>query len=450
MATEHQVERRRESGAKRRPKRAICLAGGGPAAGLHIGVLKGLRDAGITFDTKDDVWALSSIGAWVGVIYNQAENDRIQETTNFFRGVFREDKSFDSFPLNTVFTPDWAGNAEAMWEFLIDPRSYKTIFLPKEIIKSFMYAASVLKRMSGTRRSRRRYYNNDFDETAEFGKNFSEGDFNRWTLNHVLAVHPIVRLLTALVYKSKITGRSKLHYTDSSFLNNINFDKLKDAEKPFIYFNAWNLTHQKLVLFANRPKRAEAFPDEAVTVDGYRSPISPASLCACSALPFIEQTVTIDREDYCEGALVDTVNFRNLLEDNPDLDEIWVSRLIDANQVLTPRNLYDAEANLCELFAATVGKDDVKLFEYHLTCDEEHRGKRKNLTVVEIPVSCINFDWSHSNLERGIRNGMEAATQAVTRYHEPRRGTGPWILKERGEFREKRRRERLKFAQERR
>jgi hypothetical protein len=148
--------------------------------------------------------------------------------------------------------------------------------------------------------------------------------------------------------------------------------------------------------------------------------------------------------------LVDTVNFRNLLEDNPDLDEIWVSRLIDANQVLTPRNLYDAEANLCELFAATVGKDDVKLFEYHLTCDEEHRGKRKNLTVVEIPVSCINFDWSHSNLERGIRNGMEAATQAVTRYHEPRRGTGPWILKERGEFREKRRRERLKFAQERR
>ena len=365
--------------------------------------------------------------------------------------MFREDKSFDSFPLNTAFTPDWAGNAEAMWEFLIDPRSYRTIFLPKEIIKSFMYTASILKRMSGTRRSRRQYYNKDFDETPEFGKNFSEGDFNRWTLNHVLAVHPIVRLLTALVYKSKITGRSRLHYTDSSFLNNINFDKLKDAEKPFIYYNAWNLTHQKLVLFANRPKRAEAFPDEAVTVEGYRSPINAASLCACSALPFIEQTVTIDREDYCEGALVDTVNFRNLLEDNPDLDEIWVSRLIDSNQILSPRNLYDAEANLCELFAATVGKDDVKLFEYHLTCDEEHRGKWKNLTIIEIPVSCdINFDWSHSNLERGIKNGMEAATHAVTRYHEPRKGPGPWILKERGEFREARRRERLKFAQERR
>jgi predicted acylesterase/phospholipase RssA len=146
MATEYQVEVKRESGTKGRPKRAICLAGGGPAAGLHIGVLKGLRDAGITFDTKHDVWALSSIGAWVGTIYNQAENDRIQETTNFFRGVFREDKSFDSFPLNTVFTPDWAGNAEAMWEFLIDPKTYKTIVLPKEIIKSFMYTVSVLRR----------------------------------------------------------------------------------------------------------------------------------------------------------------------------------------------------------------------------------------------------------------------------------------------------------------
>jgi len=161
MATEYQVEVKRESGTKGRPKRAICLAGGGPAAGLHIGVLKGLRDAGITFDMKHDVWALSFIGAWVGTIYNQAENDRIQETTNFFRGVFREDKSFDSFPLNTVFTPDWAGNAEAMWEFLIDPKTYKTIVLPKEIIKSFMYTVSVLRRMSGTSR-RRRYYNEDF------------------------------------------------------------------------------------------------------------------------------------------------------------------------------------------------------------------------------------------------------------------------------------------------
>jgi hypothetical protein len=35
---------------------------------------------------------------------------------------------------------------------------------------------------------------------------FSEGDFNRWILNDVLAVNPAVRLWTGMVYKSEITG----------------------------------------------------------------------------------------------------------------------------------------------------------------------------------------------------------------------------------------------------
>src|SRR5712675_1662084 len=53
-------------------KRAITLGGGGPAAGLHIGVLEALHAAGITFD----VWALSCIGAWVGIVYNQFDQDK--------------------------------------------------------------------------------------------------------------------------------------------------------------------------------------------------------------------------------------------------------------------------------------------------------------------------------------------------------------------------------------
>jgi predicted acylesterase/phospholipase RssA len=48
-------------------KRAITLGGGGPAAGLHIGVLDALAEKGIEFD----VWSLSCIGAWVGIVYNQ-------------------------------------------------------------------------------------------------------------------------------------------------------------------------------------------------------------------------------------------------------------------------------------------------------------------------------------------------------------------------------------------
>ena len=90
-------------------------------------------------------------------------------------------------------------------------------------------------------------------------------------------------------------------------------------------------------------------------------------MCACSALPFIEGTVEIGGDTYCEGALVDTVNFDSLIEEHPnELDEIWVSRIVDSKQIRKPENLHDALANLCQLFAATVGEDDVKLFKYHI------------------------------------------------------------------------------------
>ena len=85
-------------------KRAITLAGGGPAAGLHIGALQRLHEAEIKFD----VWALSCIGAWVGLVYNQCDPGKeVEQTYEFFRdGVFRDDRSYSRFPVNTVFGTD--------------------------------------------------------------------------------------------------------------------------------------------------------------------------------------------------------------------------------------------------------------------------------------------------------------------------------------------------------
>ena len=402
------------------PKRAICLAGGGPAAGLHIGALKGLQEKGIKFNNRDDVWALSCIGAWVGIVYNQAPEGReIEETIKFFWDVFRNDPSFKSFPTNTVFTPDWAGNAEAMLDFLVEPSNYRNAFLPREIMKSFVHTVSAIGRGSAMRRRRRRYGNEEFEE-FEF-KELSEGDFNRWTLNNVLAVNPAVRFFTAMLYKSKVNGLSRLYYPDSSFLNKIRFDEVR-KRKPFIYYNAWNLSRQELVLFANKDKKVEAIPIEKsrskVKVEGY-NPIDVASLCACSALPFIEQAVTIGGDIYCEGALIDTVNFQNLLQDHPDLEEIWISRIVDANQVLPPRNVHDSLANLCELFCATVGEDNIEIFICHLPkYNEERKAKgKKPIKIIEIPVDCtINFEWSHSNLEHGIKAGEAAAKRTYEYY----------------------------------
>jgi predicted acylesterase/phospholipase RssA len=377
------AERKGRGQVNRKLKRAICLGAGGPAAGLHIGVLEGLRDRDIRFDQEEDVWALSCIGAWVGIIYNQAKKgEEVQETYNFFRDVFRDDKSYKSFPTNTIFATDWAGNADAMMNFLLEPKNYRNAFLPREIMRSFVNTMSVMSR-------RKRW------------RKFSEGDFNRWVLNDVLAVNPVVRFLTALAYKSEIDGLSRLYYPDSSFLKAIKFEVLKDPGKPFIYHNAWNLTKQKLQLFSNKPVASRDYMK-----------ITAQSLCSCSALPFIEQTVEIDGQKYCEGALVDTVNFKNLLEDHPDLDEIWISRLLDADQIHPPKDLTDSLANLCELFAASLGEDDVKLFKIHVEQENKWHG-----TIVEIHVSRdINFHWSHKNLDHSRRVGYRAAIEAVKRY----------------------------------
>lgn len=357
-------------------KRAITLAGGGPAAGLHIGALKRLEEANINFD----VWALSCIGAWVGIVYNQFEKGhQADRTYEFFRnGVFRDDVSYSRFPINGVFGPDWATIGRATTEFFLDPKSYENLWLPDKVMKSAQETLNFLGDRS----------------------KWNEGDANNWILNHVMAVNPFVRFWTSMMYLSNVNGLSRIYYPDSSFLKAIDFKRLSEKDKPFIFHNAWNLSKQKLELFSNHPR------------DDYKS-INAQTLCACSALPFVEGTVDIDGDTYCEGALIDTVNFWRLLEDNKDLDEIWVSRIVDATQVRAPKNITEALGNLCMLFAATVGEDDIKLFKHYVREEGKWHGK-----IVEIKVDAnINFDWSHANLEKGRDRGYHAASEALKNYY---------------------------------
>jgi predicted acylesterase/phospholipase RssA len=391
-------------------KRAITLGGGGPAAGLHIGVLEALAKADIIFD----VWALSCIGAWVGIVYNQfdkVENkDRAEKTYQFFKnGVFRDNESYKRFPINTVFGPDWQSIGKALTDFVTDANSYKHLWDPDGMVNAFRDSMSL-------------WFPQQPD--TDGGKKFTSldrGDINRWILNQVLAPNPFVRYLTSMMYLSHVTGLSRINYPHSQFMKNINFEELKKPEKPFIFHNAWNLDKHKLALFSNRamPRKAEENEDKE-----YKVPISASSLCACSALPFVEETVKIDGVTYCEGALVDTVNFESLLKEHhrpPEdgLDEIWVSRIVDSKQVRKPENLHDALANLCQLFAATVGEDDVRLFKYHVRCDKPESGDPWKGTIVEIHVpGHINFKWNHSNLDVGRELGRAAAEQAIKAYNE--------------------------------
>src|SRR5262249_44610169 len=92
--------------------------------------------------------------------------------------------------------------------------------------------------------------------------------------------------------------------------------------------------------------------------------------------------------------------------------EVWINRIVDAKQVRAPKNIADALANLCMLFAATVGEDDVKLFRYHVQEDGTWKGR-----IVEIAVDArVDFEWNRSNLDLGRKCGYEAADAAVRTY----------------------------------
>jgi predicted acylesterase/phospholipase RssA len=383
-----QVAARRATAADRRPiKRAITLGGGGPAAGLHIGILDALEK----HDIKFDVWSLSCIGAWVGIVYNQFEGaNKADQTHKFFKEyVFRDDQSYSRFPINSVFGTNWSGNTEALWKFISDPANLRDVWLPDRMIRAFADTVSMFWDP-----------NNKWDL----------GDVNGWILNQVLAPNPFVRYLASMMFLSEINGLSRINYPDSTFMKRINFKRLhgrNGEEVPSIVHNAFDLDHRELALFANREMKSKR----------YRGDIGPSTLCACSALPFVEETVEINNVTYCEGALVDTVNFVDLIEEHADLDEIWVCRIVDRKQIHKPKNLHDALANLCQLFAATVGEDDVKLFEYHVAYDNLPSGKKWNGTVVEIHVPHhIDFKWNHSNLDKGVELGRKAATTAIHAY----------------------------------
>src|SRR5262245_4369945 len=351
-------------------KRAIALGGGGPLVGVHLGVLRRFAEAGLTFDT----WALSCIGAWAGVIYNAAEGDPVQKAQHahkYFRQVFRDDAGYASFPLNTAFPPDPRANLVALVDFVANAENYRNLIVPQEI-RRFMRASMAMLR-------KRTYWN--------------EGDRNRLLLQ-ALAANPLVRFMTAMVYKCNRSGLTKMFYPPSSLLGSINFEALYDSDAPFVYHNAWNLSKSRMELFANHSKVGMGHLDAR-------------SLCACSALPFIEDTVEINGDIYCEGALVSTINLTQLFEDF-DLDEVWVVRLVDVRQAKPHSNLYEALGNLMMLFAGSLGESDIELFR--------HRAEKAGWEgkIIEVDVSTeVNFDWSHSNLELGVREGYAAASAVL-------------------------------------
>lgn len=357
-------------------KRAITLGGGGPAAGLQLGALKCFRDYGITFD----IWALSCVGVWVGSHYNLAKDPATapEETIAHFReNVFRDDVTYDKFPITQGFVPDIENNMAAMWKFMMDPASYRNLYAP-EALKD--WAQTYQKFLSDPK-----YWNPHAG--AQLFTAFA-------------AANPALRFMTSMIWKSEMKGLAGGAHKGAGLSSNMDVSQLFAPDKPFIYHNAWNMTDDRLELFANR-----------VDPPAGMQKLSATSMRACSALPYLIEPVEMNGKVYCEGALVRTVEFGRIIDDHPDLEEIWVVRIVDPRQVRPTRNLDDAMNNLAMLFAGSLGESNVAAFEEKVKNDPDLRGR---IRIRVVPVSHeINYDWNHSNFDLGVEQGYAMARQAV-------------------------------------
>ncbi|HTP93511.1 MAG TPA: patatin-like phospholipase family protein [Xanthobacteraceae bacterium] len=369
-------------------KRALTLAGGGPAVGIGLGVLEALeRFPQINFD----VWSLSCVGAWLGCLYHVSPDraQKLQYVSNLMQGFFRDDKVYDKFPCPTVFVPDIPEVISAYFRFMIDPTSYTNLVVPSEIKKGYQDILDYYLRPS----------------------RWSYGDFCHLMLNSVLAPNPAARFLMSMIYKSEVPGQNKLWFGPSyNLLKDFDMALLDRADVPTLYHNAFNVDAQKLQLFSNK--------------DAKYPKISAQTLCACSGLPYILSPVNIDGTTYVEGATVDTVGFWDLLQNHPDLDEIWVCRILDTHQIHPHHNLVEALNNLVMLFASTTSEDDVKLFKFHLQDINRNRARTKGtnhelgqIDLIEFPVDHhTSYEWTHSNLRASAKASCATATKTIEQY----------------------------------
>lgn len=173
----------------------------------------------------------------------------------------------------------------------------------------------------------------------------------------------------------------------------IDFSAIAKLEGEF-YVNAFNLRTQKMENFS-------------------KAQITPAHLQAALSFPFLYPPTELDGGLYIEGAALDCLNFRDLLELHPNLEEIVIFDLLGADRLLrAPTDLYDAWVMSILTPLIEIARDDLKIFE------AEHLGKYPKLKrpyrvplIEDIPAADLPdvFDWSRSNLARLFDVGYASA-----------------------------------------
>ncbi len=207
-------------------------------------------------------------------------------------------------------------------------------------------------------------------------------------------------------------GLNKLWYgPDYTLLKGFDMSLLEADDVPVLYHNAYNVDRQAI---------AAVFEQERQLSEDHHTDAMRLQRSAVHSVAGRDQW-----HDLCRRRDVDTVGFWHLLKDHPDLDEVWVCRILDSHQIRPHHNLVEALNNLVMLFASTTSEDDVKLFKFHLKDLNEQRAaeaaKSKTqphlIDLIEFPVDYYtSYEWTHTNLRASTAASCVAARQTIQDY----------------------------------
>jgi predicted acylesterase/phospholipase RssA len=213
----------------------------------------------------------------------------------------------------------------------------------------------------------------------------------------------LVRLAAATMSPSDLSAQSLGMCAPLPFAEQaVDFSAVPSIAPDF-YINAYNTTQEKMTIWSK----------DEITVEHLR---------AAFAFPMIYPPYRIGKDDYIEGAAIDTINFKALVSDDKDepglhreLDTLVVFDILGVDKLIrSPRNLYDSWVHSIITPLVQLAKDDVKLFELQHNIDPATGKPKRRLLKVDlaggIPADHWPkvLDWSSSNMKLLYQIGYDA------------------------------------------
>lgn len=181
----------------------------------------------------------------------------------------------------------------------------------------------------------------------------------------------------------------------------VDFEKLGKVDYEF-YVNAYNITDRRMDIFS-------------------KEEITPQHYFACSSFPFIYPPTRIDGKLYFEGAAVDCLNYKALVDRHPEVETIVVFDVLGSDKLFRePRDLYDAWVLSIITPLVEIARDDTRIFELKHNRGPDGRPLRKLLKIkFEIPEEHLPrvLDWSYGNLSTLFDIGYAAGLRFFEKHH---------------------------------